>query len=421
MNGQPFVLVESNTTGSGRLFCAAARRLGLRPVVLARDPARYPYLAEDAVDGRRVDTASIDAVLAAIEALGAPVAGVTSSSEYFIATAGEAARRLGLPHVDPDAVRGCRDKARQRAVLAAAGVPVPRFAPAATVAAAVAAAGRIGGPVVCKPVAGSGSVGVRLCTSPAEVRRAAAAVLEGDPAALGLPPQPAIVVERYVAGTEYSVEIFDDAVVAVTRKYLGAEPHFVEVGHDVPAALGPGDAERIGAVALRAVRALGLRWSPAHVELRDGPAGVSVIEVNPRLAGGMIPRAVQAATGIDLIAATVARAAGRRADPAAAGDATMPGPAGAAAVRFLVADRPGRLHAVDGVEAARRLPGVVDVGVLRQPGSEVALTHSFQDRLAYVIAGGPEPAVAGRRANAALAALQVSIAPAPDAVPAWRR
>ena len=46
------VLVESNTTGSGRLFCAAARRLGLRPVVLARDPGRYPYLIEDRVESR---------------------------------------------------------------------------------------------------------------------------------------------------------------------------------------------------------------------------------------------------------------------------------------------------------------------------------------------------------------------------------
>jgi S-sulfo-L-cysteine synthase (3-phospho-L-serine-dependent) len=417
VNTQPLVLIESNTTGSGRMFCAAARRLGLRPVVLARDPGRYPYLAADAVDSHRVDTGSIDAVLAAIDALDAPAAGVTSSSEYFIATAGEAARRLGLPHVDPEAVRACRDKARQRAVLTAACVPVPRYLRAASVVAAADAASRLGLPVVCKPVAGSGSVGVRLCTSLADVRRTAAAVLEGDPAALGLPPQPAVVVERYVAGTEFSVEIFDGTVVAITRKYLGAEPHFIEVGHDVPADLRREDAERIGAVALHAVRALGLGWSPAHVELRDGPAGMGVIEVNPRLAGGMIPRAVQAATGVDLVTATVARAAGRRVDLAPAGGR----PAGAAAIRFLVADRPGLLHQIDGVEAARRLPDVVDVGVLREPGSELVLRHSFQDRLAYVIATGPEPAAAGRHANAALAALQVTIAPVPDAVPAGRR
>ena len=107
MTDEWLVLVESNTTGSGRLFCSSARHLGLRPVVLARDPARYPYLAADAIEHRATDTTSTPAVLAACHGLAevAPIACVTSSSEYFIATAAEAARALGLPHPAPDAVR----------------------------------------------------------------------------------------------------------------------------------------------------------------------------------------------------------------------------------------------------------------------------------------------------------------------------
>ena len=50
------VLVESNTTGTGRLFAGAARALGLRPVLLARDPARYPYVAERTITGQPCDT-----------------------------------------------------------------------------------------------------------------------------------------------------------------------------------------------------------------------------------------------------------------------------------------------------------------------------------------------------------------------------
>ncbi|UXX92169.1 ATP-grasp domain-containing protein [Streptomyces sp. AD2-2] len=38
-----------------------------------------------------------------------------------------------------------------------------------------------------------------------------------------------------------------------------------------------------------AVRALGIVLGPAHVELRLGPEGPVLIEVNPRLAGGWIP------------------------------------------------------------------------------------------------------------------------------------
>src|SRR5262245_65997264 len=95
MNDQWLVLVESNTTGSGRLFCASARRLGLRPVLLARDPARYPYLATDDIDAVAVDTASVAAVCAAAGRLGGRVAGGTSSPGALIRPAREAARTPG--------------------------------------------------------------------------------------------------------------------------------------------------------------------------------------------------------------------------------------------------------------------------------------------------------------------------------------
>lgn len=38
--GAALVLVESNTTGTGRMFAAAARRLGLTPVLLAAEPVQ---------------------------------------------------------------------------------------------------------------------------------------------------------------------------------------------------------------------------------------------------------------------------------------------------------------------------------------------------------------------------------------------
>jgi argininosuccinate lyase len=172
MTARWFVLVESNTTGSGRLFCRAAVRAGLRPVLLARDPDRYPYVPADRIESRVVDTGSGPSVLAActeLDAAGGAVAGVTSSSEYFVGTAGEVARTLGLPHPDPAAIRDCRDKATQRSRLAAAGLPGPAFAAARSRDEAAAAAARIGFPVVVKPAAGSGSIGVRRCADPAEV------------------------------------------------------------------------------------------------------------------------------------------------------------------------------------------------------------------------------------------------------------
>lgn len=399
-----FVLVESNTTGSGRLFCACARELGLRPVLLARDPGRYPYVAADGIESRVVDTTSAAALLDACAALGGPVAGVTSSSEYSVAIAGEVARELGLPHPDPDAVRACRDKHSQRALLRDAGVPGAAFLAAATPGAAVEAAGDLGLPVVVKPVAGSGSIGTRRCDTPDEVRAAASAVLDADPAALALPPQRAVMVEELLDGPEFSVETMDDRVVGVTRKHLGPAPHFVETGHDFPAA-GPG-VRAMADTAVAALRALGLGWGPAHTELRLTASGPRIVEVNPRLAGGMIPRMVQAASGVDLIRQAVARAAGRPLDLRPSRDRH-------ASIRFLVAGSSGTLAAVRGLRDASLLPGVVEAAPLREPGHEVVLRHSFQDRLAYVVAAADSAAGAARAADAALSVLHAEITQAP--------
>ncbi|MGH3157783.1 MAG: ATP-grasp domain-containing protein, partial [Streptosporangiaceae bacterium] len=266
MTSSWFVLVESNTTGSGRLFCHRARDLGLRPVLLARDPGRYPYVSEDGIDAVVTDTADPAALLAACRALGPPIAGVTSSSEYYIATAADLAAALGRPHPDGVAIRACRDKHTQRTRLRQAGVPGPRFEAASTPGEAVSAAGRIGYPVVVKPVSGSGSIGTRRCADAGEVAGAAAYVLDTDPAELALPPQAAVLVEEYLAGGEYSVETLGGQVVGVTRKHLGPEPYFVEIGHDFPAPLPVADRAALCDAALAALRALGLGWGGAHVE-----------------------------------------------------------------------------------------------------------------------------------------------------------
>lgn len=387
------VLVESNTTGTGRLFCVAAREFGLRPVLLTRDPGRYPYLREDSVPHEVIDTLDPLAVARACARLD-PV-GVTTSSEYAVVAAASAARSLGLPGPDPDAVARCRDKGAQRATLGAAGLPVPAHAVVTSADEAVEAAGRFGGPVVVKPLQGSGSVGVRLCRGPDEVR-AAVADLDHERAR-------GLLVETYLDGPEYSVETIDDHVVGVTRKHLGAEPHFVETGHDFPAPLPSGVQEELAAAALRAVGALGVDWGAAHTELRLTADGPVVVEVNPRLAGGMIPRLVREARGVDLVECVVSRAVGRALD-------LEPKRRRAASIRFFVPTAGGVLVGRRGVDAASAAPGVVDVRFSRHIGDAVSAATSFADRMGHVIASGADVAESAARAEAALGHVQWQVA-----------
>jgi biotin carboxylase len=392
MTGPWFVLVESNTTGTGRDFAEAARRHGLRPVLLARSPIRYPYAAELGLDTRELDTGCAAVVSAAChELLPAGLAGITSSSEYFTHTAATVAAELDLPAPDAAAVARCRDKAEQRQWLSECAVPVPDFAVCRTRAQAHGAARAIAAPVVVKPVAGSGSLGVRACADPDTAADWAHHLLADGK----------VLVEREISGPEYSAEVLDGDVVGLTAKHLGAHPYFVETGHDFPAPVAARVAERLTSAARDAVHALGLVTGPAHVELRlDDRGNPYLIEVNPRLAGGLIPRLVRYATGRDLVGEVVAGLSGRPVRPASTIDRH-------ASIRFLVPPRSGVVRDVTGLDLARAVPGVVEMSCAVTAGMRIRIENSFTDRKGYVIGVSDAADDAGRIADRAVARIVI--------------
>lgn len=409
MSTPQLVLIESNTSGTGLLFLRLARRLGLEPLLLATEPSRYAFAAAEGVELRRVDTSDRRALLALCRTLGVQgrLAGVLSSSEYYVAMAAHLALRLGLPGPHPLALRRCRDKFRQRLRLRAAGLGVPAFRQARTPAEAVAAARALGLPAVLKPVRGTGSIGVRLCRSEEAVATHATRLLAQRANERGLALARRLLVEQYVLGPEYSVEAFDGRVVGVTRKLLGPEPHFLEVGHDYPAPLDARTRARLVTHVERGLVALGLGFGAAHVELRLTPDGPMTIEVNPRLAGGLIPELVRLASGRDLLAASIARATGRSVPVAEPGARVH----GAASIRFIVPERAGLVQQVTGLDIARGLPDVVEVLVDRPLGEPVTLQGDFRDRIGHVIATAADADSSAAAAARALRAVQVHVQP----------
>lgn len=391
-----FLFVESNTSGTGPIFLERAFAMGYHPVLLCRDPARYPFLhnlSAESVTLRAVDTQDLQALVR--EALrlqaGPGVAGVFSSSEYAIPAASALARALDLPGGDPNAIRNCRSKAWQRSQLEPTGLN-PLHTVADSVAAAARAAARIGLPVVVKPVSGTGSIGVRLCRSLDEVRSQAGLLLTG---AAG-----EILVEQAVQGPEFSVEVMSGAVIGVTGKHLGPLPYFVEIGHDFPADLSAKDASALSEAAQTAVRALGLTWGPVHVELRLTPSGPRIMEVNPRLAGDMIPELIRYATGVDLIGETIRLAAGGEPD-------ITPTRAHHAGIRFLLPDRPGVFAGVTGLA---QHDGLVQWRVYPSAGMPVMQQGDFRDRVGHVICVGRSARELAERLDQVLAAARVELA-----------
>ncbi|GAA3716110.1 pyridoxal-phosphate dependent enzyme [Streptomyces tremellae] len=386
-NRPVLVFLESNTTGTGMLALRTAVRLGFEPVLLAKDPARYAGVDGTGCVTAVCDTESDADVLGAVrKAAGArTVAGSTTTSDFYLEGTARLAAALGLPGHAPRTVAVCRDKSLTRRALRDAGVPQPAFAVVGDPAEAAGAVASVGLPCVVKPVDGSGSQDVLWCEEAGAAAEHAARVLAVTENVRGQATARRVLIEQYVRGPEFSVEMFCDkgeaVCVGVTQRTATALPYFVETGHLFPAALPSAARDELAESARQALKAVGFDRGPAHVEVRMTDTGPAVIEINARLAGGMIPELVRTATGIDLVEQQVRAAAGYPVRLSA--DRSRH-----AGIRFLTARRAGRLAAVTGTAEAERVPGVERVVTTASPGRAVRPPRDAYDRLGYVIASG---------------------------------
>jgi len=374
------VFVESNTSGTGRLFPRAAQAQRYNPVVLVEDPARYPYLDHDGVPFVITDTSDIETLQRALKELSkdSPVAGIYSSSEYFVETVAKLAALQGLAGPDENAVAQCRDKWQQRCRLRENGVRTPEFWRVESDREVARVLCGVRFPVVVKPTFGSGSVGVKLCKTAVEAREQVKMLLHRRENERGIPVPREVLIEEYLDGPEYSVEMMGLESLGVTRKHLSPKPFFVEIGHDFPAVLAVDDAARVLKVVKEALRTLSLVWGPSHVEVRLTSDGPAVVEINPRLAGGYIPELVRLASGIDPVAETIRLVTGGRAE--IRGDLHA-----YASIRFLMAPGPGIITEFKGVQDAWRVDGVSNVQLYKTVGQALSIHRDFRDRIGHVI------------------------------------
>ncbi|MEO9629265.1 MAG: ATP-grasp domain-containing protein [Sulfitobacter sp.] len=360
--------IESNTTGTGAELIYRATSLG-SVQVLARNPERYPFLADVDVTITTADTTDINAILAGLEDIPS-VCAVCTTSDPFTAITAQVARMLRLPGTDPDACARCLDKLCQVERLANFGLRVPRTLAANEVAALNDLSCDMAW--ILKPVTGSGSVGVRYLPDLFEVRLA---LREAD-------RKPTLLLQEFIPGPEYSIELCgngrDLTVLGVVAKRVSELPVRVETGHMVPAPIAQGVADELQACAVRAARALGLEYGFFHVEVILTPKGPVVVEVNPRMAGGGIPFLLSAVTGRDLLTDWLMLALGEQV-LSDCGQVL----ADAGAIAFRLADRDGRLTSITPPDVKPK--SIWRADRLRKQGEIVVRNGDFRDRVLSAI------------------------------------
>jgi biotin carboxylase len=289
-------------------------------------------------------------------------------------SAAESAAVFGATGNSYDAVQRVRNKDACREALAAAGFRQPSVWLCADVGMAAQVLRESSGPWVVKPRDGLGSIGVRLVTGPEDLA----------PAVAELPTRDAFLVEEFVAGPEFSVEgVFLGGVakvLAITAKEKLPPPHFVEVGHVLPAELPEDTQQEIDREVTAALDALDLRFGVFHVELWLTPGGVVLGEVHARPGGDWLHRLLTyAIPGLEFFGLVFDDLLGLPAGP-------LPTPTRAAAARFLTPP-PGRLVRINGWERVASHPAVLYAGLELEPGAIIRPVRDSGDRAGVVVVG----------------------------------
>lgn len=388
---------------SGVELVRVARRLGLSTVVASYDDAEraLPQDMRRHVDTLiRVDPNDEAELTERIVRFHehSPLIGIVPGVESYVAVAARLAARLGLPGQPVATAEALRDKSAMRDRVRAAGLRVPRYALVTDGAMLDAAAEHVGFPAVLKPVASSGSVQVSRVDDAEQLRLAYQRILEDRrPDDVGQFLDGRVLLEQYLPGPDLSVEgyVVDGRVevVSVTKKFVGPEPHFVEVGHVVQFEMDQDRRDAIESYVAAVCEALGVVLGPFHCELRLVDGEPVLVELGARLAGGRIIAMIELVTGLSLWEIMLAAHAGWAVGP---GNDAGPPQAKFAGIHMFTAPGLSAVGEVRGLERVRSADYVREAEVYLRPGDQIPEFGDFRSRIGHAlfVADSYEQAVA---------------------------
>ena len=321
----------------------------------------------------------------------------------------EAVTDAGLLFIGPPAaaMRIMSTKTTARSAMQAVGVPVVPGSEGKleSVAAAAAAAQRMGYPIMLKASAGGGGKGMRIVTCEADLASAFRAATSEAQNAFG---DGSIYLEKaLLAPRHIEIQIFSDAdgkTMALGERECSLQRRHQKVIEEAPSAvLTPSLRAAMEAVACRAATAVDYRGAGTVEFLLDGERDFYFLEMNTRL---QVEHPVtEMCFGIDLVAAQVQVAAGA---PLPWTASTLQSRGHAIEARIYAEDPAQNFVPSPGTVTDLALPGGPNVRVDSGIAAGLEVSRHYDPLVAKVIAWGPDREVARRRLLRALGETRVA-------------
>lgn len=372
-------------------------------------------IVSDYVQGLHLDFQNEEQAVGTIlaEAEKRSFAGIIGTDDTTIELAARVAKKLGLPHNNPEAVKVAQRKDLARLTLLGSAVNLPKFNVLTARCALSEQDINVAYPAVVKPVALSASRGVIRVNNEQELTQAVTRIkaMLVNEQHIEASIRETLLLEEFIPGKEVAIEgMLHNGRLEILTLFDKPDPldgpYFEETYYITPSTLLSETQQAIKATVAEACRVYGLSEGPVHAECRINEQGVWLLEVAARTIGGMCGRLLNLGTGYTLEELVLLHAMGKRAEVKLSGENEK-----GLGVLMIPIPKAGILKRVEGLLAAQRIPFITEVSIEVREGYELVPLPEGSSYLGFIFAQAPTVAEAEQALRDAHDCLNIVVAP----------
>ena len=233
-------------------------------------------------------------------------------------------------------------------------------------------------PRVIKSAVSKASKDVYLVDSKYEMERAIKRILK-------LYPNESIVLEEYLDGPQYLVEVLvykgEITIVAIFKQEITKKLKFIVTGYEIQIDLDEQLYGKLLNAVVSIVKDLEIENAAFHIEIRYIKEAWKLVEMNPRISGGAMNRMIEEAFGINLMKETISLYLGNRPALVKRFERYI-------YTHYITIESYGYLLKVTGASIAMNKPEVREVYLKTRIGVLMRPPLSMGHRYGYIIATG---------------------------------
>ena len=198
-------------------------------------------------------------------------------------------------------------------------------------------------------------------------------------------PEEEILIEEYLEGPQFIVEamIYEGNIhiAAVVEQDITRERRFIVTGYSIISKLDKEIYNKLIETSREIINDLDVKNGNCHLELRRVQGEWKLIEVNPRISGGIMNQLIEEAYGFNYVEQILKVYVGK--EPLLAREFEN-----CVYAHYMTVNSIGKLLKVTGRNQARKEPGVIGVYIKPKKGQTLTPPLSMGHRYGYVLAKG---------------------------------